>query len=123
MDLSFDHIFSSPFKRAKQTAEIVVELIQPDHRIEYSVNLQPEGDREVFVSELITKCTAADRVLLVGHEPHLSGLVSFLVCGDDSMEMRLRKGGLCKLSVSSLRVGKCAVLEWLLTRKQAEAMR
>jgi len=122
MDLSFDHIFSSPFVRTRQTAEIAVAILQPDHSIEYTEHLQPEGDREVLVGELITKCAAADRVLLVGHEPYLSGLISFLVCGDDSLGMNFRKGGLCKLSVSSLRMGKCAVLEWLLTPKQVKEM-
>ncbi len=123
MSLSFDHIVSSPLVRTKQTAEIAVGVLQPDHSIEYSAHLKPEGDMEVLIGEIITSCGAEDRVLLVGHEPNLSGLISFLVCGDDSMGMNMRKGGLCKLSAPSLRVGKCAVLEWLMTPKQLRKMR
>jgi|WetSurMetagenome_2_1015567.scaffolds.fasta_scaffold248606_1 phosphohistidine phosphatase len=123
MELSFDHIFSSPFVRTRQTAEIAVRALQPDRSIEYTPNLEPDGDREVFIGDSLTKCGEDDRVLVVGHEPCLSELISFLVCGDDSLDMNLRKGGLCKLSVPSLRVGKCAKLEWLLTPDQAKQMR
>jgi phosphohistidine phosphatase len=123
MKLSFDRAFSSPFLRTKQTAEIAMEILQPDLRIEYTDHLRPGGDREVFIGELITRCKASDRVLVVGHEPYLSECISFLCCGDDSLEMNFKKGGLCKLSVPSLRIGKCATLEWLLTPKQLKEMR
>jgi phosphohistidine phosphatase len=123
MGLSFDRVFSSPFLRTKQTAEIVVGILQPDHSIEYAEQLEPEGDREVFIGELITKCQANDRILVVGHEPYLSGLISLLLCGDDSLEMNFRKGGVCQLTISSLRLGKCAVLEWLLTPKQLKDLK
>ena len=123
MDLSFDRIFSSPLARTKQTAEIVVEKLQLDHAIDYTAQLQPDGDREVFIGQSLTKCGEDERVLVVGHEPYLSGLISFLVCGDDSLEMNFKKGGLCKLSIPSLRVGKCASLEWLLTPRQIKDMR
>jgi len=123
MRLAFDHVFSSPFLRTKQTAELAVAVLQPDRTVEYTGHLQPEGDREVFIGELITRCSAEESILVVGHEPYLSELISFLVCGDDSLRMNFRKGGLCKLSVSSLRIGKCATLEWLLTPKQLKEMR
>ena len=123
LELSFDHVFSSPFTRAKETAEVAVDILQPDHAIEYTDQLQPNGDKEVFIGESLTKCGEEDRVLVVGHEPYLSDFISFLVCGDDSLEMNFRKGGLCKLSISSLRVGKCATMEWLLTPEQIRDLR
>ncbi len=123
MDLAFDRVFCSPLVRTKQTAEIAVGILQPDHTVEYTEHLQPDGDREVFIGESLIKCGEQDRVLVVGHEPYLSGLISFLVCGDDSLEMNFRKGGLCKLSIRSLRIGKCASLEWLLTPEQIKDMR
>jgi hypothetical protein len=44
--------------------------------------------------------------------------MSRLLTGDSSLTMNFKKGGLCKLSVESLRFGKCAKLEWLLTPRQ-----
>lgn len=123
MDLSFDRVFSSPLVRTRQTAEIAVGILQPDHPIEYTEHLQPDGDREQFISGSLIKCGEEDRILVVGHEPYLSQLASFLLCGDDSLEMNLKKGGLCKLSIPSLRVGKCATMEWLLTPGQIRDLR
>jgi len=60
--------------------------------------------------------------LLVGHEPYLSELISLLVAGDSSLCVVMKKGGLCKLSVETLKHGRCACLEWLLTPKQMALM-
>jgi phosphohistidine phosphatase len=61
-------------------------------------------------------------VLLVGHEPGLSQLISLLVAGEAGVSILLKKGSLCKLSVESLKPGRCATLEWLLTPKQMALM-
>ena len=63
-----------------------------------------------------------DRVLLVGHEPNLSELISLLVSGDASLNLAMKKGGLCKLSAEALSPRRCATLEWLLTPKQMGLM-
>ncbi len=123
MELAFDHVFSSPLVRTKQTAEIALRVLRSGLSIDYTSHLRPDGDLEVFIGECLTTCGEDDRILIVGHEPYLSGLTSFLVCGDDSLDVNFRKGGLCKLSVSALRVGKCATLEWLLTPGQIKDFR
>jgi phosphohistidine phosphatase len=61
-------------------------------------------------------------LLLVGHEPDLSRLVSLLVTGNLQLQMDFRKGGLCKLDVEKLKAGKCATLAWLLTPGQMKMM-
>jgi len=57
-------------------------------------------------------------LLLVGHEPQLSALISTLTSGNASARPLLKKGGLCKLEVEKLQIGKCANLLWLLTPRQ-----
>ena len=57
-------------------------------------------------------------VLLVGHEPQLSGLISLCLTGTLDLRMEMKKGGLCKLVMDSLAPGQWAVLAWLLTPKQ-----
>jgi hypothetical protein len=52
----------------------------------------------------------------------LSSLISLLVSGDASFAVVMKKGGLCKLSTESLKPGRCATLEWLLTPKQMALM-
>jgi len=120
--LDFDLILSSPFKRARQTAEIVAEELKIEDKLEFSDFLTPGGRFADLVDYVKRLKLLPENVMLVGHEPYLSQLISLLVCGSDSSVVVLKKGGLAKLAVTSLKVGRCALLEWLLTPKQMGLM-
>lgn len=122
LDLSFDAILSSPFTRAKQTAEIVAEVFHAREKLEYTPHLKVGGDPEKLIEAINKRFGSDSRLVLVGHEPYLTGLISTLVSGSDNFEIVLKKGGLCKLSVSGLHYGRCAILEWLLTPSQLVRM-
>ena len=62
-------------------------------------------------------------MLLVGHEPDLSNLISLLVTGSRDAGFTLKKAGVAKLEVEKLCAGKCAALAWLLTPAQMKLMR
>ncbi len=117
MDLAFDLILFSPFVRARQTAEVVARVLRAKKYLTLSTHLTPEGDPRRLVVELRRRDPAPQDVLFVGHEPYLSGLVAMLVAGRGDLTVTLKKGGLCKLSADSLKFGRCASLEWLLTPK------
>jgi phosphohistidine phosphatase len=122
LELSFDLILSSPYTRARQTAEIVAEALDARKRLEFSDDLTPDGSFKKLIEWINCLKSPPENVLLVGHEPHLSGLISLLVSGDSSFSVVMKKGGLCKLSIESLNHGRCAALEWLLTPKQMALM-
>ena len=122
MDLSFDLILSSPFLRAGQTAEIIAEKLKLKKRLQFSDALTPGGSMGDLVKQLNGWKPAPESVLLVGHEPYLSGLIALLVSGDERAAIEMKKGGLCKLETDSLRAGGCARLIWLLTPSQMELM-
>jgi phosphohistidine phosphatase len=61
-------------------------------------------------------------VLLVGHEPYLSNLISRLVSGTGNIAMDFKKGGLCKIEMEKLRDGTSTRLVWLLTPKLMKEM-
>ena len=122
LELSFDLILSSPYLRARQTAEIVAETLKARKRLELSDCLRPGGSSKKLIDLLTRLQPSPDAVLLVGHEPYLSGLISLLVAGDTTSAVVMKKGGLCKLSTESLKHGRCAALEWLLTPKQMVLM-
>ena len=61
-------------------------------------------------------------MLLVGHEPCLSSLVSRLVAGRDTFAFRMKKAAIAKLVTTTLERGE-AELEWLLPPKAWLAMR
>jgi phosphohistidine phosphatase len=122
MELSFDLILSSPYARARQTAEIVAEALHARKKLQFTDSLTPEGSPRKLVELIHGLKQQPDDVLLSGHEPYLSGLISLLVSGDRGLSVIMKKGGLCKLSVEQLKPGRCASLEWLLTPKQMALM-
>jgi phosphohistidine phosphatase len=122
LDLSFDRIISSPYLRARETAEIVAEALMADKKLELSDTLTPGGSFKRLV-ELLNRLEPSPKsVLLVGHEPYLSGLISLLVSGKETFGVVMKKGGLCRLTTESLKHGRCAELQWLLTPKQMALM-
>lgn len=120
MELSFDLILSSPFVRARQTAEIVADTLNCRNRLEFCDLLVPDGTPRDLVAALRRR--SFEEGLLVGHEPLLGNLASFLVSGSTTCWLQLKKGGLCKLGIEKLKSGRCARLEWLLTPRQMAAM-
>lgn len=115
---NFDLILSSPLVRAKQTAEIIAKELKLKKRLRFTNALAPGGAPRIWLRQLEREKPAPERVLLVGHEPDLSQLVSLFVTGGPQLQLDFKKGGLCKLEAEKLRVGKCAMLAWLLTPKQ-----
>ena len=122
LKLSFDLIVSSPYTRARQTAEIVAEAFNARRKLEFSDTLLPGGSVKELLGFINHYQPEPDSVLLVGHEPYLSELISLLASGETAMLLNFKKGGLCKLSAESLKAGRCASLEWLLTPKQMGLM-
>jgi phosphohistidine phosphatase len=118
MDLKFDLILSSPLVRAQQTAAIVADELGEE--VTYSDFLSPGADARELIAELNDE--KPQQVLLVGHEPDLSQLISLLISGGGNAAIELKKGGLCKLTSEKLTFGQCATLNWLLTPKQLRSM-
>ena len=121
LGLEFDLILSSPFLRARQTAEIVATAFQGEKKLELTPLLEVGAETEDLVRDLVSR--EVENVLLVGHEPFLSTLVALLISGDPATEIRMKKGGLCMLSAQHLIHGRCATLEWLLTPAQLTRLR
>jgi phosphohistidine phosphatase len=121
-DLAFDLILSSPCLRARQTAAIVTEAFAARKQLEFLDALSVGESAEALLRRLARLRPLPENLLLVGHEPQLSRFVSLLLAGAPGLTVQLKKGGLCKLSTSSLKRRGSATLEWLLTPKQMLAM-
>jgi phosphohistidine phosphatase len=120
MDIQIDQILTSPLLRARETAEIVRKNLHiKKDRLVLIDQLAPSGDTSQLIADIKAKYLL-DSLLLVGHEPDLSKLISLLLSGDPSLPITMKKGGLCCLSVDELKPGKCATLEWLINPAQLE---
>ncbi len=114
LDLSLDLILSSPYLRARQTAEILADVLKAPGKLKLAPALEPGGDPRQLVRELNQHGRQSDGLVLVGHEPYFSELISMLIAGHTDVRLDVKKASLCKVTTTSLRYGQCAVLEWLL---------
>ena len=117
-NLSYDLILSSPYLRTQQTAEIITDVLSTPERVMLAETLTPEGNPRQLIEMLRTDHRERQDVLLVGHEPYLSRLISTLLTGGQNLSVVMKRGGLCMLDVETLRVGRCATLVCLLSPRQ-----
>jgi phosphohistidine phosphatase len=122
LKISFDAILSSPYVRARQTAEIVANELKQRKKLKFTDELTPGGNPKSLIQRLNELKPRPENILLVGHEPYLSKLIALLTAGNTSMEIDLKKGGLCKLETESLRYTRCATLAWLLAPRHLALM-
>ncbi|MEM7159504.1 MAG: phosphohistidine phosphatase SixA [Myxococcota bacterium] len=112
--VSVELVVTSPLLRAQQSATIAAAALGISDRIHPERSLAPGASPAAMVRTLDDYQSRADRIMLVGHEPDLGRLVSTLVCGNDEAGFRIKKAGLLRLSIGTLRAGRCATLEWQL---------
>ena len=114
LGVEFDLILSSPYVRARETAEILADVFKMKKKIAFSENLIPMADPDLLLPEVIEKYPV-DSIALVGHEPHLSTLIGVLTAESKKLDITLKKGGVCYLLADNLHHEHSATLEWLLT--------
>jgi phosphohistidine phosphatase len=114
LDIQLDAILSSPYVRARATAEILASEFNLKDKTAFSDNLIPPGNFDQLIDEINEKYNV-NSLALVGHEPMLSQFVSWLTTGDANARITLKKGGVCLLSAEDLYQDHRATLEWLLT--------
>jgi len=84
IDIKVDRIIHSTKLRAKQTAEILSSIIKPTNGVIEEANLEPTADPSVWATKL---SNLNENIIIVGHLPHLSKLVSLLVVNDSEKEI------------------------------------
>jgi len=118
----FDVIATSPLVRAFETAEIIASSLGQKERLTTWDELAPGGDPET-VCYHASQYGKGATVLIVGHEPSLSMLVSRIISGNDNASIVLAKGGLAKIRNYSFKDRPSGDLQWLISQKQMQDMR
>ena len=111
---------SSPLARAHQTAEIVAAEYDGS-TIETVTALRP-GEPPAALTQWIERRRPDRLAAVVGHEPHLSTTVGWLVSGAARSILDLKKGAACLLSCDAAWGPGAAVLRWALTPGQLRAL-
>lgn len=114
LDLGINKIYSSPLTRAQQTASLIAEGLGID-KIATLDLLRPERSFSEF-TQWISKQPESARLAVVGHEPHLSGLISYLM-GANGTVVLVRKGAVAELETDGATVGWKFRLNWFVNPK------
>ena len=116
LKLKFDLIATSPLKRSIETAKIVAKRFKKEKTLEVWEELRPEGESRSLYRRL-SKLKQDSSVLIVGHEPYLSSVISEITAGKRGAHIALKKAGIAKVEVNSLSPVPDGELRWLLTPK------
>ena len=135
-----DLIVSSPLVRSKETAEIVskrISLHRTLPKIRIWADLKPESDIYQTHKSLMRMAPDA-RIMLVGHEPHLSSLAYSMISAPESHLRRnhtlnqnnnfyhntfnLKKGGLVMIRANATNSMMCGTLRYMLNPKQLKLL-
>ena len=132
MGVKFDLKITSPLKRSHQTAAIVAKKLKDEKIMEDWDELKPEGKsldlyRKLSSSPQLKKQQSS--VLVVGHEPYLSNMISEIIAdsnrgdGSGSTRIALKKAGLARIRINSSNSNRMqGELKWLLTPRHMKNM-
>lgn len=98
--LLFDFIVTSPYVRARQTADIVAKQMGISNVFE-AKELVPHATMQSFANWLQIHGEDCEAVLAVGHDPHMSHFASWCLNGADESFIDLKKSGLIGLEFNS----------------------
>lgn len=111
----WDLILTSPYRRARETADIVARILRCG-RLEEGSELEPDGDRAALVRRLHAEAEGA-RIVLVGHEPSLGEILGEL-CAGPGAYLPLRKAGAACVEFEAEVAPGAGTLRWLLQPRQ-----
>jgi phosphohistidine phosphatase len=110
LDVEIDEILTSPYVRARQTAELLAEGFVKPPKIT-NVHALAEG-QPVEVIDTLARYARRRRLALVGHEPGLGQVAARLL--GHRKALQFKKGAVACIQVEALPLPRPGVLQWFL---------
>ena len=108
-------ILTSPYRRARETADIAARSLNAKAALLETRALTPESSPEAVWEEIRAHKTGA-QLMVVGHEPLLSSVYAYLL-GAPGVQIDVKKSGLGRVDVDRFNGQPRGVLRWLLYPK------
>ena len=112
LDTKLELVLSSPYVRAKQTAEIFVSNLDPKSVLKV-VDFLGCGASSKEISRGLMEYSSSKNILIVGHCPDLEVFLGKLIGAE---RVTLKKGALAKVNFEN-NIEMSGDLEWLVTPK------
>ncbi len=117
LKLDIHLVVTSPYLRARQTAEEVARIFGLADSIEELDELRSEV-KPSETSQALKRLSKREQVLFVGHEPHLSGWIAELVADHGKMNCLMKKAAVACVEIERIPPPQgSGTLRWLMTPK------
>ncbi len=116
--LDLDIVVTSPYERALATARIVAEAFSRPVPVAENRDLEPHRFTAAALEALLESQTGVASIMLVGHEPSMSEVLSEVIGGGDLV---MKKGALARVDLHSIARPR-GELRWLLTPKLLDGL-
>ena len=114
-------VWTSPYVRTRQTAELVAAAQHPELPVRVVKELAHPEDVDTILNQL-RRADGDLSVLLVGHQPGMIEMASKLLMDRRTPLLNFPCGATCCLEIVSLNPDLRAQLHWLLTAGQLQAL-
>ena len=108
-----DLILSSPYRRAVETADVAVEILEYGGKVVRTRALVPEASPLDTWDEIRSR-KGERSILLASHEPLMSRLAAFLL-DSPAMQVDMKKAALVRIDCERFSPEPHGVLKWMLT--------
>jgi phosphohistidine phosphatase len=105
-------ILTSPYARARETADVVAQALAPTGGVEIA-DVLAAGARPAEIIEGLS-ARAEDSILIVGHMPDLALLAAVLLAGAARVDIEFKKAAACCLVCEPHPLPGAAWLRWML---------
>ena len=110
---NIDYLIASPYKRAFETADILHKYFQSSE-FRMDNRMVPEANIKESL-KMLGELKMHNSIAIVGHEPHLGLLISFLLAGSDYNFVEVKKGSVCCIEFKGDPAPHRGQLKWYIT--------
>jgi phosphohistidine phosphatase len=96
-------LLSSPLLRARQTADLLLEIFGKGIEFKTTASLAPSGSRQDLYREISLYSKKVSSLMIVGHQPSLGQIAGEIAWGFPDHHVELKKGGACTIDLESVR--------------------
>lgn len=118
LNIEPDLFMASPLVRAKQTAEVLMDVLNRKDPLKITDALAPGGTaQEIY--RFMKNLSGFEEAMLVGHEPDIGRLAATLLWAGPELDIPFKKAGVCRVDVADLPPSLPGTLKWFITPKIA----